>query len=115
MNEKITSFVSIRADSIPAQSSLIKSYLIQLEGAPIAHLGDRQTLDRNFCGFDPHLGLGVVSLSKTFHPSCLVLVRPREPPQKDRKIVDRDLKPQTKQNKNNPVAVVLIQFSLIPV
>ena len=50
MNEKITSFVSISADSIPTQSSLIKSYLIQLGGAPIAQLGERRTLDRNVAG-----------------------------------------------------------------
>ena len=30
--------------------------------APIAQLGEHQTLDRRF---DPHLGRGVVSLSKT--------------------------------------------------
>ena len=37
-------------------------------------------------GFDPHLGRGVVSLSKTLHPHCFkVLVKPRKPSQNDYK------------------------------
>ena len=34
-------------------------------------------------GFDPHPWCGVVSLSKTHHPDCLVLVKPRKPSQND--------------------------------
>ena len=32
-------------------------------------------------GFNPHLERGVVSLSKTLYPHCLVLVKPRMPSQ----------------------------------
>ena len=48
-------------------------------------------------GFDPHPGRGVVSLSKTLHPHCfIVLVKPRSKlSQNDWKIVDRDVKSQT--------------------
>ena len=51
--------------------------------------------------FDPHPGWGVVSLIKPLHPHCLVLVNPmaRKPFQNDRKIVDRDVKPQTNKSK----------------
>ena len=59
-------------------------------GVQIAQLGERQTLDHY-----PHPGRSVVSLSKTLHPHCLVLVKPRKPSQNDRKIVDRDVNPQT--------------------
>ena len=47
-----------------------------LEGAPIA----RESVSH---GFDPHMGRSVVSLSKTLHPSCLVLVKPIKPSQND--------------------------------
>ena len=46
-------------------------------------------------------GRGVVSLSKTLHTHCLVLVKAREWSQNDRNIVDRDIKPQrNKQTKH---------------
>ena len=51
-------------------------------------------------GFDPHSRHGVLSLSKTLHPHCLVLIKPRKPSQNDRKIVDRDVKPQTNKPTN---------------
>ena len=35
------------------------------------------------CRLDPHLGRRVVSLSKTLHPSGLVLVKPRKSSQND--------------------------------
>ena len=54
------------------------------EGASIVHLGEH----RDTC---------VVSLSKTIHPHCLVLVKPRKPSQNDWKITDRDVKDQNKQ------------------
>ena len=47
--------------------------LLAMRGAPIPHLGERRTLDR-----DRHPGRGVVSLSKTFHPHCLVPGNPRK-------------------------------------
>ena len=34
-------------------------------------------------GFNHHLGPVVVSLSKTLHPHCLLLVKPRKPSQND--------------------------------
>ena len=34
-------------------------------------------------GFEFHQGRGVVSLSKKLHPHCLVLVKPKKPPQND--------------------------------
>ena len=55
-------------------------------------------------GLDPHPGRGVVSLSKILRPHCLVLVKSREPSQNDRKIVDRDVKPQT--NKQNLLVLI---------
>ena len=53
---------------------------------------------RKSCRFEPHQGPGVVSLSKTLHLHCLVLVQPEKTSQHDRKIVDWDVKPQPKQN-----------------
>ena len=90
------------------------------KGAPIAQLGERQTLDSKIAGsiltrggvvwsrvrsspgvvlfghgFDPHPGRcclvgcsiltqgGVVSMSRTLHRYCLVLVKPRKPSQND--------------------------------
>ena len=44
-----------------------------------AQLGERQTLDHKGQG----LILTVVSLSKTLHPHCLILVKPRKPSQND--------------------------------
>ena len=35
--------------------------------------------------------------SKTLHPYCLVLVKPRKPSKIDSKVFDRDVKPQTNQ------------------
>ena len=52
--------------------------------------------------FDYHLGRCVVSLSKTLHPSCLVLVKPRKSSQNDWKSVDRDVKPQTNKQTVQP-------------
>ena len=43
----------------------------------------------------------VLSLSKTLHSHCLVLVTPGKPSQNDIKSVDRDVKPQTKQTTKN--------------
>ena len=54
-----------------------------------------QTLGRKVAGSILNPGRSVVSFSKTFHPHCLVLVKPRKPSQNDWKIVDRDIKPQT--------------------
>lgn len=51
---------------------------------------------------------GVVSLSKTFHPSCLVLDNPRKPFQNDRKIDDQDVKPQTKQIQNKSMEKAMV-------
>ena len=45
-------------------------------GAPIAKLGECQTLDRKVAGSILTWGAGVVSLSRTLHPHCLVLVKP---------------------------------------
>ena len=70
------------------------------KGAPIAQLGGRQTLDSKSAvlfgpGFDPHPGRcclvagstlirgGVVSMRRTLHRYCLVLVKPRKPSQND--------------------------------
>ena len=53
-----------------------------LRGAPIAQLGERLTLDRNIAGSILTWGV-VLSLSKTLHPHCLVLVKPRKPSQND--------------------------------
>ena len=57
------------------------------QGASRAQLRERWSR-----GFDPHLGRGVLSLSKKFHPSCLVLVKTRKLSQNDRKIVDWSVK-----------------------
>ena len=61
-------------------------------------------------GFDPLLRQGVVSLSKTFRPGYLVLVKPRRPPQNDGKIVDRNIKPQTNKQTNNKKRVLLFLY-----
>ena len=52
-------------------------------------------------GFDPQLGRGVVSLSKTLHPHCIVLIKLRKPPQNDWKIVDRDVKPKKNRDQTS--------------
>ena len=51
--------------------------------APIAQLGERRTFDCNFPGSILTQARGVVSLSKTLHPHCLVLVKPRKQSQND--------------------------------
>ena len=65
-----------------------------VRGAPIAQLGEHQTLDRKVAGSILTWGR---SVSLTLH--CLILVKPRKPFQNDCKIVDEDVKPQTKQNR----------------
>ena len=63
--------VQFQDSSVYFRISLHKTSL----GALIAQLGERRTLDRKV-RFDPHSGRGVVSLSKTPHPLCLLLVKP---------------------------------------
>ena len=59
--------------------------LLHIVGAPIAQLGERRTLYRNVAGFT-HLGRDV-SLSKTLHPSFLLLVKPRKPSKINKKLL----------------------------
>ena len=54
--------------------------IFHYQGAQIAQLGEHRTLDHKVMGSNPGRG---VSLSKTLHPHCLVLVKPRKPFQND--------------------------------
>ena len=53
-----------------------KNHIIIL--APIAQLVEGQTIDRKVAGLNFARGCVVVSLNKTLHPHCLVLVKPRK-------------------------------------
>ena len=55
----------------------VTNFLFGGRGATIAQLGERRTLDRNVAGSNLTWGRGVVSLSKTLHSNCLVLVKAR--------------------------------------
>ena len=64
--------------SLVSKHLVLRSNSTSNPGQSIAQLGE--------CwgrGFDPHPGHGVVSLSKKFHPSCLVLVETRKLSQND--------------------------------
>ena len=60
---------------------LFKPVKTQSLEAPVAQLGIHQTLDHEVAGLI--LTGGVLSLSKTLHPHCLVLVKPKKPSQND--------------------------------
>ena len=56
-----------------------------------------------------------MSLSKTLHPHCLVMVKSRQPSQNECKIVDRDVKPQTNKTKSIWLFMrMFISLQLIP-
>ena len=55
-------------------------------------------------------GRGAVSLSKTLHPNCLALVKPRNSSQNYRKIVVRDIKPQTNKQTDGLIYAQVCRF-----
>ena len=63
------------------------------------------------CGFHLYWRSGVVSLSKTLHPHCSVLDKPRKQSQNDWKIVDRCVK----QKQNKIYKTVYIILDKVPV
>ena len=55
----------------------------KFEEAPIAQLGEHQTLDSKVAGSILTRRRGGVSLGKTLHPHCFVLVKLWKPSQND--------------------------------